>query len=142
MRLLDYLEATEGLPKDVTIIGDGPAGLVALAAGAIEPRIGKIAAVGSLGSYISDEPYVGQRLGLMAPGILRDIGDVAHLAALAAPKRVAIAGAVHGGGKAFTEAEMIANYRPATNIWGLLKASPELKLSHAATAADALKMLK
>ncbi len=142
VRLLDYLEATEGLPKDVTIIGDGPAGLVALAAGAIEPRIAKMAAVGSLGSYISDEPYVGQRLGLMAPGILRDIGDVAHLAALAAPKRVAIAGAVHGGGKSCSEAEMIANYRPATNVWALLKATPELKLSHTATAADVLKMLK
>ena len=142
VRLLDYLEAIEGLPKDVTIIGDGPAGLVALAVGAIEPRVAKIAAVGSLGSYISDEPYVGQRLGLMAPGILRDIGDVAHLAALAAPKRVVIAGAVHGGGKAFSEAEMTAIYRPATNVWALLKATTELKISHAASAADVLKMLK
>ena len=32
-------------------------------------------------------------MGVMAPGILRDVGDVAHLAALAAPRRVVIAGA-------------------------------------------------
>ena len=35
----------------------------------------------------------------MAPGILRDVGDVAHLAALVAPRRVVIAGGVAGDGK-------------------------------------------
>ena len=35
----------------------------------------------------------------MAPGIVRDVGDVADLAALIAPRRVVIAGGVGGDGK-------------------------------------------
>src|SRR5947208_16565626 len=90
----------KGLPRDVVLIGVGPGGLVALAAGAVDPRITKVAAVGSLASYITDGPYVGQRLGVMATGILREVGDVADLAALVAPRRVVIAGGVAGHGQA------------------------------------------
>ena len=48
----------------------------------------------SLASYVTDAPYKSQRLGLMAPGILREVGDIAHLAALCLPRRVVIAGGV------------------------------------------------
>ena len=85
-RLLDTLERVDnGLPPQVAVIGEGPAGLVALAAGAVDQRITKVAAVRTLASYRTDVPYEGQRLGLMAPGILRHVGDVADLAALVAP---------------------------------------------------------
>jgi hypothetical protein len=55
-------------------------------------------------------PYTGQRLGLMAPKILREAGDIPHLAALIAPRRLTIAGAVHGSGKALTKPELNQNY--------------------------------
>ena len=60
---------------------------MALSAGAVDPRITHVAAVDTLASYVSDVPYQGQRLGVIAPGILREVGDVAHLAALCAPRR-------------------------------------------------------
>jgi cephalosporin-C deacetylase-like acetyl esterase len=103
-------------PKSVTVIGEGPAGLVALCAAAVDDRITKAAAVGTLASFVSDEPYVGQRLGVMAPGILRDVGDVAHIAALAGPKRVVIAGGVEANGKPLTADQLREAYRPAAGV--------------------------
>jgi cephalosporin-C deacetylase-like acetyl esterase len=142
-RLLDALERQEGgLPRDVIVIGEGPAGLVALAAAATDKRITKVAAVGALASYITAEPYVGQRLGVMAPGILRDVGDIAHLAALAAPRRVVIAGAVGANGEALTGDRLQAAYRPAIHIWELLKAPKELVIQESANAAEVIAALK
>ena len=113
-RLIDSLEQSEKKPlNDIIVIGEGPAGLVALCAAATDKRITKVAAVGTLASFISDVPYEGQRLGILAPGILRDVGDVPHLAALAAPKRVVIAGGVHGNGKPLTGEQLRTAYAPA-----------------------------
>src|SRR5262249_36143908 len=102
-RFVDFFEqAHRRLPPEVAVIGEGPAGLVALCAAATDTRITKVAAVNTLASYVTEEPYVGQRLGVMAPGMLRDVGDVAHIAALVAPRRVVIAGGVAGNGKPLT----------------------------------------
>jgi hypothetical protein len=112
-RLLDVIQQAqkEGF-KPVTLIGQGPAGLVALCAAAVdrEQHITQVAAVGTLASYISDVPYEGQRVGVLAPGIVRDVGDVPHLAALALPRRVVIAGGVNGGGEVLGEEELSRAY--------------------------------
>ena len=42
---------------------------------------------------------------------LLEAGDIPHLAALIAPRRLTIAGAVHGSGKTLTEAELKANFK-------------------------------
>ncbi|MBW4968810.1 hypothetical protein KZZ04_21000, partial [Pseudoalteromonas sp. CR1] len=68
---------------------------------------------------VSDEPYTNQRLGLIVPGILRDIGDVAHLAALCSRQQVVIAGGVSGGGKPLTAEQLAAAYAPATRVFKL-----------------------
>jgi hypothetical protein len=142
-RLLDTLAKLDGtLPADVIVIGDGPAGLVALAAAATDKRITRVAAVGTLASYVSDEPYVGQRLGVMAPGIVREVGDVAHLAALAAPRRVVIAGGVTGGGKPLTAEELRAAYNPAARVWELLGAGRDLILQEKADPAEVVRALR
>ncbi|MBX9625413.1 MAG: acetylxylan esterase [Gemmataceae bacterium] len=109
-----------GAPQEVIVVGEGPAGLVALAAAATDKRITKTAAVGALASFVTDEPYKDQRLGVMAPGILRDVGDVAHLAVLAAPRRVVIAGGVGGNGKPLTAEQLREAYQPASQMWAAL----------------------
>jgi hypothetical protein len=112
-RLLDVIQQSQGDAfAPVTLVGQGPAGLVALCAAAVdrEQRIAQVAAVGTLASYISDVPYEGQRVGVLAPGIVRDVGDVPHLAALALPRRVVIAGGVSGGGDALGEEELSQAY--------------------------------
>ena len=83
---------------------------VALVAGALDKRINRVATVDGLASYVSDVPYEKQRLGIMAPGMLRDVGDVQHLAALLAPRRLIIAGGVNGSGKKLSSKQLSQNY--------------------------------
>ncbi|QEL15219.1 alpha/beta hydrolase family protein [Limnoglobus roseus] len=128
--------------QKVIVIGEGPAGLIALAAAATDARITKAVAINTLASFVSDEPYVNQRLGTMAPGILREVGDVAHLAALAAPKRVVIAGGVNSGGKAMTAEQLRTAYRPTTATWESLKAKEQLRIEEKLTPAELLKALE
>ena len=81
-----------------TVIGVGPAALVAVTAAAMDDRIERVIAVDLLASYISDTPYENQRLGIIIPGILRDLGDVPNLAAMVAPRELVIFGGVSGNG--------------------------------------------
>jgi len=142
-RLLDALtEADGGLPKRVAVLGRGPAGLVALSATAIDPRMTAAASVDALASYVSDVPYQGQRLGLMAPGILREVGDVAQLAALGAPRRVVIAGGVRGSGEPLTAAQRRETFADAAVVWQRLGAGGELRLLDAGGAADVVRALR
>lgn len=142
-RLLDGLEKTDKTrPRATALIGIGPGGLVALAAAATDPRVSQVATVGTLASYISDEPYTGQRLGVIAPGILKEVGDVAHLAALIAPRRLVIAGGVSGGGPALTPSALRIAYAPALSTWSLLGAPDAIKLIKETDPNSLVKALK
>ena len=131
-----------GPPRETALIGVGPGGLVALVAAATDPRVTKVAAVGTLASFVSDEPYQGQRLGIIAPGIVSDVGDVAHLAALVAPRRVVIAGGVSGGGKPLDADRLRSAYRPAAHVWDLLGAKAGLTVLDGTDAGEVVGALK
>ena len=129
--VLDALAKKEcGLPKDVAVVGIGPAGVVALCAAALDERITRVATVGTLASYVTESPYEGQRLGIMAPGILRDAGDIPHLAALIAPRSLIMAG---------TANEPFGFTR---RVYSLLKADGALTLLPPSTARDVAKHLQ
>lgn len=114
LRVLDVL----GDVKPV-VIGDGPAGLVALSVSAVAgERVKGVAAINTLASYVTDVPYQGQHLGTLAPGILRDVGNVAHLAAIGRAPRTVIMGGVSGGGQILTMDALRENYAIATQRWG------------------------
>ncbi len=125
-RLLDAMNEIER--RETAVIGIGPAGLVALAAGAVEPRIKSVAAIGTISTLVSDRPYRGQRLGTIVPGMLVDVGDVAHLAALAAPRRVVIAGGVGPDGKPMDGPSLRDAYDPAARVFGLLGSEGALRI--------------
>jgi len=110
-----YLEGVAGT-RELIVIGEGPAGLIALMMGALDSRVTRVAAVNTLASFVTDEPYTLQRLGTLVPGILRTTGDVCHIAALgsAGAKRVVIAGGVSVGGKTLTDDELKLAYEPAS----------------------------
>lgn len=117
-------------------VGEGSAGLALLMWGAAVNMPVHIVAVNGPATLVTDAPYTNQRLGTLAPGILRDVGDVAHLAALCAPKRVVIAGGVNGSGKVLTADELAAAYTPAAGAVTLT--SPENVLKELGLAkADA-----
>jgi hypothetical protein len=134
-RLLDVIgEVSPGLLRDLALIGRGPAGVVALATAGLERRVSQIAVVDSLATYVSDEPYARQRLGIMVPGILSQVGDIAQLAALCAPRRLVVAGGVLGGGRSLTPAELTAQFAYTRQIYGLLGAPQALFLTTAESA--------
>ena len=106
-RLLDAIQERDArLPEEIQVVGIGPAGVVAVCAAALDPRITRVATSCMLASYVTAEPYQGQRLGLLAPGILREAGDIPHLAALLAPRPLEIDGGVTGGGQSL-DADML-----------------------------------
>jgi hypothetical protein len=100
-RALDAILEKQGSPpQEIMLAGQGPAALVALVAATFDARVTRVIVTDTLASYLSDQPYRGQRLGLMVPGLLRDVGDVAHIAALVAPRPLTIGGGVTAGGTA------------------------------------------
>jgi len=120
---LRALESADGaLPRTLAVIGQGPAGLVATAAAALDPRITHVAAVGSLGSYVSAVPYEKQWLGLMVPGIVREVGDIAQIAALIAPRRLVIAGPTSGTGLPLAADAVARTFAPTRRIYALERA--------------------
>jgi arylsulfatase A-like enzyme/cephalosporin-C deacetylase-like acetyl esterase len=142
---LDALEATAGEESDtgeVTLVGIGPAGVVALCVGAIDERIDHVVAAGSLASYLSDVPYENQRLGLMAPGIVRDVGDIPHIAALLAPSgtRLTIAGGVTGGGETLDASQLDEQYAAARGAFEVCGSAERLRILPTGSAAELLNL--
>jgi cephalosporin-C deacetylase-like acetyl esterase len=129
-RLLDGLEA-EGrkLPPRVAVVGRGPAGLVALCVSALDKRVTDVSCIDMLASYVTDVPYQGQRVGILVPGILRDVGDVSDIAALCAPRRVTIIGGVWGGGGKLSAEELRTAYANAARAWKAADATKRLVIT-------------
>jgi hypothetical protein len=120
-RLLDAIEKSSKrpLPSETAVIGLGGAGLVAILAAAFDRRIKRVAAVDMLAGYVSETPYKGQRLGIMAPGILRDAGDIPHLASLVAPRRLLIAGGRNGTGDRLSAEAINRNYAYTRQVFSV-----------------------
>jgi hypothetical protein len=133
---LNALDADGGLSGELIVVGVGPAGVVALCAAALDSRIKQAITVGSLASYISDAPYENQRLGIMAPAIVRDAGDIQHLAALIAPRKLMVAGGVNGAGQALDEAALKEQYDFTQRVYSLEQAAGEFTILPSVEIAD------
>jgi len=142
-RLLDVVGSiSPGLLRDTSLIARGPAGVVALVASALDGRIGRVAIIDSLATYVSDEPFERQRLGIMAPGILSQVGDVPQLAALCAPRPLVVAGGVTGAGAPLEIGELQQQYDYTRQIYGLLDAPRALRFTDSDEAAAIVKLLE
>lgn len=130
-RALDALMLPRG--QRVVLVGQGPAGVLALSVAALDSRISGVATVGSLASYISEVPYQGQRMGIFAPGILRDVGDIAHLAALSAPRKVLIAGGVNGVNQPLDAAALDEQYAFTREVYAATGAARSLLIQEETT---------
>jgi cephalosporin-C deacetylase-like acetyl esterase len=142
-RLLDALkEHDDRLPDHVLTAGVGPAGLVAVCAAALDPRITHVATSGMLSSFVTEEPYQGQRLGILVPGILHRVGDVAHLAALVAPRRLVVVGGVTGGGQPLDAAALDATFAFTRQAYTLEQAANDFHALPTATPLEVAESLR
>ncbi len=131
--LLDWLALQPGLDRRrFAVVGLGQAGLVAVcAAGLLDDRVTAAAAVDAPVSYVTEQAYpAGTHMGLLAPGLFR-VGDVPHLAALAAPRRLVVAGGVSSDGKAAAEKRLKEAFDFTASVYKLHRA--DAKLTVAAT---------
>lgn len=122
-------------PRRIAVVGIGPAGIVSLcAAGLAEGRVSSVAALGSMSTYVTSEPYAdGTYMGLLAPGILR-WADVPQLAAMNAPHRLIVAGCVSPTGKKLTGKESEEAYAYTRAIYKVYKAEAKLSVAEEAAA--------
>ncbi|MGZ0168746.1 MAG: alpha/beta hydrolase family protein [Planctomycetales bacterium] len=113
------LDAYGYADDNLTVIGTGPAGIVALCTAALDDRIRQTVTVGTLATFVSDTPIENQRLGILPNGILRDVGDIPHIAALVAPRKVTIIGGVDGAGASLSDAVLEKRFGPAAHVYEL-----------------------
>jgi hypothetical protein len=124
-----------------TFIGVGPASLVALGAAIYEPRIARLVMVDSLASFKSDVPYVNQRMGTVAPRMVRAAGDVPQLAALVAPRRLVVSGGLTGGGDPLTADALRAQFAYTQQIYRLHGVEAHLTVTSGEKPEDLVKRL-
>jgi dienelactone hydrolase len=115
--------------KRTAVIGVGQAGLVALAAAALFPeRITSVATVEAPATFVASKANsVGMRMGVLAPGIMT-IGDVSHLAALAAPNQVTIVDAHDSADVLLPEADARKYFTFTGSVFQALRAPDKFNL--------------
>jgi hypothetical protein len=141
--LLDWLDLQPALDmKKLAVVGLGQAGIVALCASALlEERVHAVASVDGPTTYVTEETYgAGTRMGLLAPGILR-VGDVPHLAALSAPRKLLVAGGVGPQGAKLKEKELLETFAFPRDVYKLHKAEAILTIKEEITTADVVRGL-
>jgi hypothetical protein len=66
---------------------------------------------------VSDQPYQEQRLANIIPGILRDVGDMQHIAALISPRELTLRAPVSPQGQALDATAAAAAFSNLPVAW-------------------------
>src|SRR5262249_38956532 len=91
IRAADWLASRQDVDiHSLALVGIGAGGLAAICAAALDERFRSVAAIDTLASFVTALPFQGHRVVTMVPFLL-DVGDVPHLTALAAPRRLVVA---------------------------------------------------
>jgi dienelactone hydrolase len=126
-----------GSEPRAVLIGWREAGLAALAGSAVEPRFSAAVALETPPTFVTSEPPHNQRMAAFSPDLLK-VGDVAHLAALSAPRPALLAGPVRLDGMPAGAAELQLLVRDAgllpegasgANLTATVETEPEHILS-------------
>jgi dienelactone hydrolase len=132
VRTLDALENQTGaLPKEILICGTDSSGTVALTSAAIDDRISKVHLQSSLGTFVDDQKFNGPRLGMLVPGLLRDIGDIGHIAAMIAPRKLTIEKPVSASGRSLSGEASLPALKFCSDIYKTLGAADALVITTA-----------
>jgi dienelactone hydrolase len=120
------LASIDGVPEEIGVLGLGSGGPIALVAAAQDESLVRVGTTHALASYITEVPYRGQRLGVLSPGLLREVGDLPHLAALISPRRLLIANPIDGGGNEVAEQELESLYSYPSRVYGIRRGTDRL----------------
>jgi dienelactone hydrolase len=124
--IIEFITRLPGVDAGkLALAGLGQAGLVALCATAtVQPE--SVAVVDMPASLVTATAYpAGTRMGLLAPGLF-EVGDVPHIAALLAPRRLTVAGGRSSEGKALDQKPLEQAFAFTQRMYRLLKAGDAL----------------
>jgi cephalosporin-C deacetylase-like acetyl esterase len=140
--ILDWIASLKWLNvKGLAVIGIGQAGVVALCAAATDERVHTVAAFDAPATLVTEEVYApGTRMGLLAPNLFT-VGNVPQLAALGAPRRLFIAGAVTPQGAKLLEKDIKEAYKFTREVYDLYKAADKLTLLEEGKPEDVAALL-
>jgi cephalosporin-C deacetylase-like acetyl esterase len=135
LRVFDYLTTRPDVDaSQVTLKGVGKAGIIAMYAAALEPRIAAVDSDGAIASYMSivrAKKHSGV-IDIVVPGVLNDF-DLPDVASLIAPRPLHIVGAQAGNGTLLDASEIQREYVPTVKRYAQMKHPEALKID-AATA--------
>lgn len=109
------------------LVGVGPMGVVALAAAALDPRIDAVALVKAPITLVSPDSWKGIPMGILAPNLF-DAGDIGHLAALMAPRRLVLAAGVEPTGSTAPVSRIEEAWSLTRSVYSTLKAPERLTI--------------
>jgi dienelactone hydrolase len=116
--------------KPLVVVGVGQAAIVAACATALsdDPLVSVVLA-DPMVTWVTAEPYAtGTPMGLLAPGILK-AGDIPHIAALIAPRRLVIAGGVSPQGIKLNQNELETAFQFTTRVYKACNAADRLTIA-------------
>ena len=136
---VNMVDDPEGSGRGPIVVGQGAFSLVAFLAAGFHRKISACASLNGLVSLVGEKPlpWKGIPFGLLAPGIL-EAGDVGQLAALAAPRRLLIAGAVEPGGELASRERHKICFESTRTIYDNFRALNEFTVS---PESDSLRAL-
>jgi dienelactone hydrolase len=126
---LKVLRERVGKEKPIVVFGTGFTASVAILAAAFSSdQHLSVVVEDIMVTYVTDLPYAsGTPMGILAPGILK-IGDIPHLAALVAPRRLVIAGGVSPQGKKLNQKELDEAFKFTSGVFKATKAADMLTI--------------
>jgi dienelactone hydrolase len=150
VRWLDFLDEARLNPlkarsqparptRPFVLIGLGAMSLPALLTAALDPRVAAVGCSDCLVSFVGRQgkPWSRLPMGLIVPNIL-DVGDLGHLAALVAPRRLVITGGVEPEGHAATADRLADAFAFTRSIYRLLGSAASLEIGGAADIGSLL----
>ncbi len=124
VRTFDALEELTGeLPKEILLRGAGSSGTIALTSAAIDDRISHVHIQNSLATFVDDQKFNGPRLGMLVPGLLRDVGDIGHIAAMIAPRKLMIENPVSAAGHPLSKEASLSALQFCSEVYKTLGAT-------------------
>ena len=127
--LIDVAENTENQKyQEVVLVGIHSGAMIAITSGIFDQRVTKVAALNPLCSFVPNHPFDHDRLGILVPGILKEVGDVSHLCGLLAPKKLLVASGHLADGKLLELSSLEKELSPARQSYGWSGAENDFKV--------------
>jgi dienelactone hydrolase len=125
--------------RPFVLIGLGAMSVPVLLTAALDPRVAAVACSDCLVSFVGREgkPWSGLPMGLIVPNIL-EVGDIGHLAALIAPRRLVITSGIEPEGHAATADRLADAFAFPRSIYRLLDGAANLMIGQAADVGSLL----